>query len=143
MRVLVIVGMFMSVVVFVKMIVLMRMVVRMIVPVVVGVRVDLARAVRMLVRMFMRVGMLVGVGATVSREHVFTGANSFTRVNIDLGAGEAAAHDLAGFEPRADVEGFGDGGEFFEGDAGVDEGAEEHVAADAGEAVKIRNTHAL
>jgi len=137
----VIVGMVMSVVVFVKMIVLMRMVVLVSMIVLMRVGVDQAGAVGMLV--LMRVGMLVGVGAAVSRGHVFAGANSFTRVNIDLGAGEAAAHDLAGFEPRADVEGFGDGGEFFEGDAGVDEGAEEHVAADAGEAVKICNTHAL
>ena len=102
MRVLVIVGMFMSVVVFVKMIVLMRMVVLVSMIVLMRVGVDQAGAVGMLV--LMPVGMLVGVGAAVSREHVFTGANSFTRVNIDLGAGEAAAHDLAGFESRAYVE---------------------------------------
>lgn len=63
--------------------------------------------------------------------------------DVNLSAGEAAAHDFARFKMRPYVEGFGDGGEFFERDAGVDEGAEEHVAADAGEAVKICNTHRL
>jgi hypothetical protein len=63
--------------------------------------------------------------------------------DVNFGAGDAAADYFARFEARADVEG---GGGLFEkgnGDAGVDERAEEHVATDAGEAVEIADTHRL
>ena len=55
--------------------------------------------------------------------------------NMDLGGGDAAA--VYGFELQAcvDVEGSGGVLEHMFGDAGVDQGAEEHVAGDPGEAV--------
>jgi hypothetical protein len=67
----------------------------------------------------------------------------FGRDYVYLDAGEAAAYDFAGFEARSHVERFGDGGQLVERDARVNQGAEEHVTADTGEAIKIGNTHRL
>jgi hypothetical protein len=52
--------------------------------------------------------------------------------DIDLGSGDAAAAHLAHFKTGADVERGGCFGKEVKGDAGIDEGAEEHVAAYAG-----------
>jgi len=91
------------------------------------------------------VGMSMGVAVRVrgygSRVENRIGANSFAISNrfgsedINLGSGEAAPHDFASLEARPDVEGIGGSGKLVKRDARVDEGAEEHVAADAGEAV--------
>ena len=54
--------------------------------------------------------------------------------DVNLGAGKAAAADLMHFKARADIE---RGGGLFEkgkGNTRIDEGAKQHVAADAGEA---------
>ncbi len=60
---------------------------------------------------------------------------------MDLGGGDAAAVYLFDGEGYVQVEsGYGfveDGGI----DSGVEEGSEEHVAANAGEAVKVSDTH--
>ena len=69
------------------------------------------------------------------------GWGEFGGEDVDFGAGDAAADDFAGLEARADVE---SGGGLFkegEGDASVDERAEEHVATDAGEAVEVCDSH--
>src|ERR1700690_3592599 len=61
--------------------------------------------------------------------------------HIDFGRGDAAAVYFRNFQARANVQG---GYGFFEKsgrDSGVDEGSEEHVAADAGEAVEVGNAH--
>ena len=63
-------------------------------------------------------------------------------VHIDLGGREAVLHDLADVEVEVlDVElgefGFEGGG----GEAGIDEGAEHHVAAGSGDAVKVGGFH--
>lgn len=54
--------------------------------------------------------------------------------DVDLGSGEAAAGDLACFKSRTDVQGGSSVLEQREGNAGVDEGTEKHVARDTGEA---------
>jgi len=61
--------------------------------------------------------------------------------DVDLGSGEAAAHDLANFETRTDVQGCCRLLKRGEGHARVDQGAEEHVSTDAGKAVEIGNSH--
>ena len=62
-------------------------------------------------------------------------------VDVDLGGGDAAAVDLFDIECRVEVErGYG----FVEDvgiDSGVEEGSEDHVATDAGEAVEVGDTH--
>jgi hypothetical protein len=61
--------------------------------------------------------------------------------DVDLGSGEAAAHDFAAFNARIDVQGCNSVFEHGKWDASIDEGSEEHVAADAGEAFEIGNSH--
>jgi hypothetical protein len=63
--------------------------------------------------------------------------------DVDFGAGDAAAVDFFDLESGAEVEGCGGVVEDLGVDSGVDEGAEEHVAADAGEAVEIGDTHGV
>ena len=60
---------------------------------------------------------------------------------VNLGASDASAGDPAHIQARADVQ-CGDGFlEMGEGDSGVNQSAEEHVAANSGEAIQIANTH--
>jgi hypothetical protein len=76
----------------------------------------------------------------VVRMGVFGGVAAFE--DIDLGRGDPAAIGLLDGEGRVKFE-CGDGlMEDFWGDAGVDQCAEKHISADAGEAVKIGDTHA-
>lgn len=61
--------------------------------------------------------------------------------DVDFGGGDSAAVYFFDFEGRAEIEG---GGGFVEDlgvYSGVDEGSEEHVATDAGEAVQIGDAH--
>jgi hypothetical protein len=122
---------------------------------VVGFSVGVAVRVAMLVGMgeaVVPVGMRVDVRMRGRRSrgdggfagvNTFVAASGFADADVDLGAGEAAAQDFAGLEARPDVEGIGGSGKLVKRDARVDHGAEEHVAADAGEAVEISNSHAL
>jgi hypothetical protein len=55
--------------------------------------------------------------------------------DVDLGCRDAAAIDLLNLQRGSDVEGGGGLPEDFKGDAGVDQGAEKHVACDSGEAI--------
>src|SRR6516225_5985109 len=95
-------------------------VVRMIVSVVMVVM-----AVMVLVAVFVGVGVIAGLGHD----------------DVNLCPGDAAAHDLAGFEAGSDVERGCRALKNVEGETGVDHGAEEHVAADTGEAIEIGNPH--
>ena len=61
--------------------------------------------------------------------------------DVDFGAGDAAAVDFFDFEGRAEVEGGGGVVEDLRIEAGVEEGSEEHVATDAGEAVEVGDAH--
>ena len=61
--------------------------------------------------------------------------------DINFRSGNAAAHDFAHFEARAEIQRGGCFLEMGEGNAGVNESAEQHVAADSGKAFEISNTH--
>ena len=60
---------------------------------------------------------------------------------MDFGAGDAAAVDLFDLEGGSEVEGGGGVVEDLRVEAGVEEGSEEHVATDAGEAVEVGDAH--
>lgn len=62
--------------------------------------------------------------------------------DLNLGGADAAALDVAAGDVVAGDGELGEGGfEFFEGDAGVYEGAEYHVSADAAEAIEVGYGH--
>ena len=61
--------------------------------------------------------------------------------DVDLGAGDAASVDLLHLQACAEVECGGGVVEHLRRDSGIDQGPEEHIARDPGEAVKISNTH--
>ena len=64
-------------------------------------------------------------------------------VDVNFCGGDSAAVDLFDFEGGVEIQG---GGGFVEDvgiDSGVDEGSEEHVAADAGEAVEVGDAHGV
>lgn len=65
----------------------------------------------------------------------------FGRDHVYFGCGKAAAHHLAHLQPRAYIQ---RGGRFFQHPkrhTGIDQRAQKHVAADAGKAFQIANTH--
>src|SRR3954470_19639084 len=61
--------------------------------------------------------------------------------DVDLGGGDAAAIGLLDGEGGFEVECFDGLMEDFGSDAGVDESPKEHIAANASEAVEIRDAH--
>ena len=93
--------------------------------------------------------VLVGVGLLVVRGVVAGGSGVgcfcefFAFVDVNFCGGDSAAVDLFYLEGGVEVQGGGglveDGGI----EAGVDEGTEEHVAADAREAVEIGDAHGV
>ena len=106
--------------------------------------IDCPVGVRMFVVVALRRAMVVGawVGVRVFFVGViscgvYVVVDTFIVVihpDVDLGPGRAAAADLMHFKVRADIE---RGGGLFEkrkGNTRIDEGAKQHVAADAGEA---------
>src|SRR5258705_5705876 len=64
-------------------------------------------------------------------------------VDVNFGGGDSAAVDLFYLEGGVEIQGGGglveDGGI----EAGVDEGSEKHVAADAGEAIDVGDAHGV
>jgi hypothetical protein len=84
----------------------------------------------MVVIMLVRVGMFVGRVGLLAVDHY-----------TDLAGADAAP--VYGIEAKgcAEVERSGGLLEEFGSDASVDQGAEEHVSADAGKAFEIANTH--
>src|ERR1017187_5045690 len=60
---------------------------------------------------------------------------------VHFGGSQTAATDFAHLQTRTHVERRGGLSQAGEGDAGIDQGTEEHVAANAGKTFKISNTH--
>jgi hypothetical protein len=84
------------------------------------------------VRMFVLVIVNVRVGVIVLVGSFDVGVLvSGIGDDVDLGSGEAAAHDSAAFNARIDVQCCNGMFESGERHTGIDEGAEEHVAANA------------
>ena len=104
----------------------------------IGVRMLVGVALYCAVVMGVRVGvLLIIVLVGMVSCGVYVVVDTFIMVinnDVNLGAGKAAAADLMHFKVRADIE---RGGGLFEkgkGNTRIDEGAKQHVAADAGEA---------
>ena len=98
------------------------------------------------VRVFMLMGMTVGVlvlmivnrmGMFVSRGMPIAGFYD----DIDFGSGEAAASDLTHRKACADVQVSRSPFQQGERDAYIDQSAKQHVAANAGKAIQIGNSH--
>jgi hypothetical protein len=88
---------------------------------------------------FVSVGMLMLVWmAVVEVERLVSVA---VDEDIDFGRGDPAAFDTVGCELGVEAEAASDGLQCIERDACIYGCAEEHVAADSGEAVKVGNTH--
>jgi hypothetical protein len=97
--------------------------------------------VRMAVRM--RIALAVGVFVSVFRSvRVSVMMGIFARHHIDLGSGDSAAAHFAHLEARAYIQRRSRLSQSFKGNACIDKRAEQHVAADAGEALQISNSHA-
>jgi hypothetical protein len=107
---------------------------------IVRVRMRMAVAVRMGLAVSMRVfAMPMRVIVTM---RMSVRMRVLARHDIDFRAGDAAAADLAHLEMRAYVQGLRSVRQGLKGHARVDESAEKHVAAQAGEALQISNSHA-
>jgi hypothetical protein len=61
--------------------------------------------------------------------------------DVDLGPAEPPAHHLTALETRTHVQGCHGVLKHGEGDTGIHEGAEKHVAGDTGKAFEISNSH--
>ena len=61
--------------------------------------------------------------------------------DVDFGAGDAAAVDFFDFEGGSEIESGGGVVKDLRIEASVEEGPEEHVATDAGEAVEVGDAH--
>ena len=74
---------------------------------------------------------------------VFLAGHVFFAVNPDVNfrGGDPAAHDFRDFQSCADTQGRYGLLEQFRRNPSVDQGAEEHVAADPGEAFEVGNPH--
>jgi hypothetical protein len=83
-------------------------------------------SVRLFVVMIVGVRVFVGVAMVVMIVVMFAGGDY-----VDLCSGEAAAHDLALLETSANVQRAGGFFKKGEGDAGVNQRAEQHVAANS------------
>jgi hypothetical protein len=89
-------------------------------------------AVRVFGVSFVAVGVLV---------IVFMGVLSFAGEHVDLGPGQAAANDSTLLQTRTYVEGGGGLRKQVKGNAGIDQCAEQHIAADSGKTLKVSSTH--
>jgi hypothetical protein len=110
------------------------------VPMLIGVR------VRMLIRMFVRVRMFVLM--ILNRVLVIVPVLVLVLMevlpfyeDVDLGTAEPPAHHLTALETRTHVQGCHGVLKHGEGDTGIHEGAEKHVAGDTGKAFEISNSH--
>jgi len=105
------------------------------------VRMLMVMRMRMAVRM--RIALAVGVFVSVFRSvRVSVMMGIFARHHIDLGSGDSAAAHFAHLEARAYIQRRSRLSQSFKGNACIDKRAEQHVAADAGEALQISNSHA-
>jgi len=102
----------------------------------IGVSMFVSMALHCAVVMGVWVGVFVFVVRVISCG-VYVVVHTFIMViddDVDLGAGETAAHHFARFEPCSDVQLCCRLFEERERHTRIDEGAKQHVAADAGEA---------
>ena len=97
----------------------------------------------MAVALFMGVAMFVLVIVGMRVCMTVCGMGTLPGDHIDLRHGNAAAHDFAGLEARSNVQRCRSLLENFEREATVDHCAEQHVAADSGEAIKVCNLHRM
>jgi hypothetical protein len=93
----------------------------------------IVRMIAMFVAMFMSMLDLMAGGGRNGR--------SFCREHIDLGGGQTAANDFAGLKAGANIEGCARFLEQTQRDACIDQGTEQHVAADTGKTLQICNSH--
>jgi hypothetical protein len=105
--------------------------------------VDVLLSVVVLMLMVVRMGMLVFVIVDVGMSVLVMVSVYVFRAgkDVDLGSGEAAADDLVLFEPGTDIEQCRGVLQDGKRHTSIDKGAQEHVAADAGEAFEISNSH--
>ena len=105
-----------------------------------GMRLDIVRM--RFVRVFgMRVRFVRMPGLGVSVGLVRPMGLMFRRDHVDFGCRNAAARNLAHFKTSAHVQRGGGFRKRGEGNAGVNQCAEQHVATNAGETFQISNTH--
>ena len=90
--------------------------------------------------LFMRMLVLMAVVVLVVFMVLVRGTG-FGGQHIDFGGGDSSAAHLAGFEACAHVQGRGGFGQALQWNAGIDQRAQQHVAADAGKALQISNSH--
>ena len=83
-------------------------------------------------------GVLVRVGVVGM---IVPGRRVLGRKHVDFRRGNTAAAHLARFEPRAYIERGRRFGKVAEGNTGIDQRAQQHVAANAGKALQISNSH--
>ena len=65
----------------------------------------------------------------------------FAREHIHFGSGQAASHHLARLEPAAHIQCCRCVRKDAQRYPGIDDSAQQHVAADAGKAIQVANTH--
>ena len=83
-------------------------------------------------------GVLVRVGVVGM---IVPGRRVLGRKHVDFRRGNTAAAHLARFEPRAYIERGRRLCKVAEGNTGIDQRAQQHVAANAGKALQISNSH--
>src|SRR5580692_2516083 len=119
--------------VLVRMMRLMLVIMRVMLVRVVLVGVVLIRVFVMIVFLLMLVAMRIVIVMRV--------IGVFRRNHVDLGRGDSTTHDFTRFKARAHVQRGRRFSQHVKGDAGVDQRAQQHVAADARETLKVTNTH--
>ena len=100
-----------------------------------------------MVNVIVRVGMIVvrmrvSVCGSVRMSRVIAGCGGrVRRDHVDLGGRDSGPRDFAHLKARADVQCCCGRLEAREGDAGIDQRAQHHVAAYAGKTLQISNAH--
>lgn len=119
--------------VLVRMMRLMLVIMRVMLVRVVRVGVVLVRVFVMIVFLLMLVAMRIVIVMRV--------IGVFRRNHVDLGRGDSTTHDFTRFKARAHVQRGRRFSQHVKGDAGVDQRAQQHVAADSRKALEITNPH--
>src|SRR5262249_43763253 len=98
-------------------------------------------AVRM--RMYRAIGVAVLVDVPPPLRPVFVAGHVFLTLHhdINLCCGDAVAQDARSLEFRSDIQRPHGFAQEFGRDAGIDQGAEKHVAADSAETVEVGDSH--
>jgi len=61
--------------------------------------------------------------------------------HVHFGSRQAPAHHSALLQPRANIQRSGSLGQQLKGNSRIHKGAKQHIAADAGKALKVSNSH--